>query len=155
MESVADMDLKPQYSKKNYTRYMSIRKPTGNQSDMILTTSHNSTFKNTQTCRSVNENWNIFKGKLHETIDRCIHSRTTSSRNHLPWINSSIRSMMLRKQRLDNLARRTKKTKHWEQFIQLEHDTRRALKRAHIGHINLFRASLKKKTRFQDLLEIC
>ena len=141
---VADMDLKPQYSKKKphkvyvYSKadWESIRRDINNFTEQYIQ-EHPS--------RSVNENWNIFKGKLHETIDRYIPSRTTSSRNHLPWINSSIRRMTRKKQRLYNLARRTKKTKHWERFNQLKRETRRALRRAHIDYINnIFRESLEK-----------
>ena len=138
------MDLKPQYSKKKphkvyvYSKadWESIRRDINNFTEQYIQ-EHPS--------RSVNENWNIFKGKLHETIDRYIPSRTTSSRNHLPWINSSIRRMTRKKQRLYNLARRTKKTKHWERFNQLKRETRRALRRAHIDYINnIFRESLEK-----------
>ena len=133
---VADMDLKPQCSKKKprkvyvYSKanWESVRRDINNFTEQYYIQEHPR--------RSVNENWNIFKVKLHETIDRYIPSRKTSSRNHLPWINTSICRMMRKKQRLYDLAHRTKKIKHWERLNQLKCGTRRAIRRAHIDYIN-------------------
>ena len=53
--------------------------------------------------------------------------------------------MTYKKQRLYNLARRIKKTKHRELFNQLKHEPKRALRWAHIDYINsIFRESLER-----------
>ena len=80
---------------------------------------------------SVEDGWSVFKAKLQSTIDKCIPSRMTSSRQHLPWITPTIRRMVKQEQRLYNRAKKSGRTKHWDMFHCLKRDTRKALRNAH------------------------
>ena len=94
---------------------------------------------------SVEEGWSIFKAKLQTTIDKHIPSKMTSSRQHLPWITPSIRRMIKKQQRLYNKAKKTRKSKYWDTFHCLKHDTHKALQNADNTYLsNIFTTSLEE-----------
>ena len=132
---VVDCDLRPQFIKnmprKVYTysraKWDDMRKELNSSID-----EYSRDFDN----RTVDKNWDSFKTILSNLSDKYIPSRMTSTKQHLPWLNSTTKRMCRRKQRLYNLARRTKKTKHWERFKEAKKNTCNALRRAHLNYIN-------------------
>ena len=49
--------------------------------------------------RSVDDNWNLFKSTLKQSMDRHIPQKKINSRWNLPWVTSDIKSLCWRKKR--------------------------------------------------------
>ena len=66
--------------------------------------------------RSVDANWNLFKGRLQECIDKNTPSKLVRQRTDQPWISRNIRRAIRKKQRQYNHARKTGKDSNWAKF---------------------------------------
>ena len=56
-------------------------------------------FLDTANERTVNQNWVIFKNKIHATIDEHVPSRMTSSKARNPWMTQELKRMSRKKAR--------------------------------------------------------
>ena len=142
---VIDATLRPQFNKKVPRKVYVYAKA---KWDNIKQDMHNFTeqLSTNLTNNGVNTNWSLLKQHLRSSMDRHIPSKTTSRKQHLPWITPAIRKMCSEKQRSYNLAKRTHKAKHWEKFSALKRDTRNALRGAHWNYMNsIFEESLQRK----------
>ena len=83
--------------------------------------------------RSVEENYSALKQHLTDIINKYIPSRTSSSRFNLPWMNTTLRRMCRKKQRLYNTA---KAPNRWAKFKAHKCDTLKALRCARWLYIN-------------------
>ena len=142
---VIDAALRPQFNKKvprkvyvyAKAKWDSIKQDMRNFTEQLSTNLTNN---------DVNTNWSLLKQHLRSSMDRHIPSKTTSHKQHLPWITPAIRKMCRKKQRSYNLAKHTHKAKHWERFSALKRDTRNALHSAHWYYMNsIFEESLERK----------
>ena len=126
---VIDAALRPQFNKKvprkvyvyAKAKWDSIKQDMRNFTEQLSTNLTN---------KDVNTNWSLLKQHLRSSMDRHIPSKTTSRKQHLPWIAPAI-FLRRKKQRSYNLAQRKHKAKHWERFSALKRDTRNALHSAH------------------------
>ena len=55
--------------------------------------------------RTVNENWILFKDKLHAAIDAFVPHKLTKSKYNLPWLTKSIKRQMRKRDRLHSLVK--------------------------------------------------
>ena len=69
---------------------------------------------------AVNENWTLFKDKLHAAIDTFVAHKLTKSKSNLPWLTKSIKRQMRKRDRLHSL---------------LKHTTNATMKAAHHVHV--------------------
>ena len=81
-------------------------------------------------------NWKDFTKFLGKMMDKNIPSKTTSIRHNLPWLNSSLKRMIRKKQRLYNKAKCTKKRKDWNKYNSHKKETLKALRKARWNYIN-------------------
>ncbi|XP_078617860.1 uncharacterized protein LOC144885679 [Branchiostoma floridae x Branchiostoma japonicum] len=85
---------------------------------------------------TVEENWSALKNKIHDLISSHVPSKTTSKRQHLPWMNGELKRKTRRKHRMYKKAKKSKNPKHLERFRQVKKETARDLKRARSQYIN-------------------
>ena len=88
------------------------------------------------TAHSIDENYNALKRHLTEIINKYIPSHASSSRFNLPWMNTTLRRMCRKKQRLYNTAKWSKAPNWWAKFKAHKHDTLKALRCAGWLYIN-------------------
>ena len=81
---------------------------------------------------SPEENWNHF----HSTLTSVMPFKTLHSKRHLPWINSSVRKQMPRRDRLFKKAKRNGSPRLWEAYKSQRNATKSAIKRAHNKYVS-------------------
>jgi hypothetical protein len=69
-------------------------------------------------------------------MDKFIPSKITSTRHNLPWLNTKLKRMIKKKQRMYNKAKKSKKNKDWEHYNTFKKETRKALRSARWNYIN-------------------
>jgi len=86
--------------------------------------------------RSVEDNYQVFKGVVHSLLDSYIPSKITSSRFNMPWFNNTLKRLCNKEQRLFNKAKRTRKAQHWEQYKSFKKDLPKVVRRQRWCYIN-------------------
>ena len=74
--------------------------------------------------------WTDLKEKLLQTVEKRVPSKTTPARHSNPWINTSIRRAIRRKQRAHKKARRTGKKRDADRYRRLQAEVRFEIRRA-------------------------
>ncbi|CAG2212437.1 unnamed protein product [Mytilus edulis] len=85
---------------------------------------------------TIQECWNDFKDILSHAIISNIPTKILSTRWNVPWINREIKTMIRKKQRVYNKAKRTNNEKHWEEFKLLRKTVKTKLEEAHQNYIS-------------------
>ena len=93
-------------------------------------------FLATHTARTVEENYNTFKGKVQSLINSHIAIKMTSSRANMPWFNNTLKRMCQKKQRLFDKAKTSGTNKCWQQYRTFKRDTLKAIRRQRWKHMN-------------------
>ncbi len=132
---VADCDIKPSYSKKQPRKIYKYKKANWDQMRKDALDFHDEYLKECDE-RSVNANWKDFTKFVFKMMDLNIPCTTTNIRKNLPWLNTSLKRMIRKKQRLYNKAKRTHKKKDWNKYNSHKKETLKALRRARWNYIN-------------------
>ena len=66
--------------------------------------------------RSIDQNWREFKKHIMSTMDKYVPSKSTSIRYNLLWMNTTLKRMVRKKQRLYNKAKKSHKKKDWDEY---------------------------------------
>ena len=74
--------------------------------------------------RKVEHNCKKLKKHINMVMDKCIPSKTKSTRYNLLWLNDK------KKQRMYNKVKKSKKNKDWEDYNTHKSETKNALKSA-------------------------
>lgn len=86
--------------------------------------------------RSVNENWNMFKLIVLDSMNRFIPTKKLSTRNNLPWMTRHIHRLIRKKQRLYNKAKKTQNNQDWAVFRKLRTHVKTELTAAYHNYID-------------------
>ena len=70
---------------------------------------------NNSRSRTVQDNWNLFKSSLLNSVSKQVPQKSIKSRRDLPWLNHEISSMHHRKQ-LYNIAKQSSKSEDWAAY---------------------------------------
>ena len=96
------------------------------------------------TATDINELWLDFKQVLSKAMDRHIPSKMSSTRHNLPWVDSTIRRAIRKKQKLYNKARKSGTASAWSDFKNFRRSIDRQIREAHQTYIhNVIGESLK------------
>ena len=68
------------------------------------------------TSRSIEDNWNEFKGTLLKLMEKYVPSRTTRRRQNLPWWNQHLECLVRWKQRRYNKAKKSSSPTAWAKY---------------------------------------
>jgi len=132
---VADCDIIPAYTKKAPRKiYIFSKANWDNIRELFGAFARELTTNINQ--HTVEENWSALKNKIHDLISSHVPSKTTSKRQHLPWMNGELKRKTRRKHRMYKKAKKSKNPKHLERFRQVKKETARDLKRARSQYIN-------------------
>jgi len=130
---LADMNIRPVFNKKVKRKVYAYSK-----ADWDAIKGEFSLFNESYVCGDgeVEVKWAELKQKLETLIDKFIPSKLTSARYHLPWLSAELKRMTRRKHRLYNKAKKSRKAKHWDDFVKFKKYVRNSIRKAHWDHIN-------------------
>ena len=80
--------------------------------------------------------WQEFQDVLQSAIDSHIPSKMSSTRYNLPWVDSTVRRSIRKKQRLYNKARKSGSRVAWEKFKHLRRSIDKKIKKAHQQYVH-------------------
>ena len=86
--------------------------------------------------QSFEENYEEFSNHLDTLMRDHVPSKVINPRFHKPWLNSTIKRMSRKKQRLFNRAKRSNKRSHWDKYKSHKKDTLKAIRRARWSYTN-------------------
>ena len=85
---------------------------------------------------TVNELWTIFKETLCTIINSNVPTKLSRSRHSNPWMNTTLKRMLRRRQRAYNKARSSQHHKDWDRYKHMKTATQRELRNAHDKYID-------------------
>ena len=85
---------------------------------------------------SVDENWNHFKLKLQQTIDKHVPLKQVKSNKNLPWITTQLKRVIRKRERLFKKARRSKRASHWQCYKSYRNLVKKQIQQAHESYVN-------------------
>ena len=65
---------------------------------------------------TVHNNWSFFRDGIHKVMKNNIPSKMSKTRHNLPWVSTSIKREMRKRDRLLTQAKKSKKTEDWNKF---------------------------------------
>ncbi|XP_071486387.1 uncharacterized protein [Diadema antillarum] len=124
---VTDFDMKPAIAKiprRKIYKYSQadweeVKKDVANISEMVIERKRQGT--------NVQDLWTMLRDSLLDIIEQRIPSKSSSSRQSLPWFNHKLKRMVKRKARL---YRRAKKTNSWADYKAFQRQCRQEFRRA-------------------------
>ena len=131
---VADCAIRAQPNRKAPRRVYQVKKAKWEDIKEHLLTFRNS-FLEQCTSRSIEDNWNEFKGTLLKLMEKYVPSRTTRCRQNLPWWNWHLKRLVRRKQRRYNKAKKSSSPTAWAKY-RLTQEMQKALDQARWDYVN-------------------
>jgi hypothetical protein len=132
---VADCNINPSYNKKQPRKLFNFRK--ANWEKMRQETkSFSEQFIKEHKERSVEQNWKELKKYLMKIMDKYVPSKSTSIRHNLLWMNTTLKRMVRKKQRLYNKAKKSHKRKDWDEYNKHKKETLKSMKKSRWNYIN-------------------
>jgi len=84
----------------------------------------------------VDENWPYISQKILEATDNFIPHRMSKGKRHLPWVSTSVKRLMNKRDRAYKKARRSGKAVHLTKYKRLRNITTKRLRVAHDKYLN-------------------
>ena len=85
---------------------------------------------------SVDENWEKIKGHLTSSMAKHIPSRTTSRKQHQPWITHGMKERTWKKHRMYRKARKSGNPDHMSAFWDYKKQSAKEMKKAKVRYVN-------------------
>jgi hypothetical protein len=80
--------------------------------------------------RDIESLWHALKDAIQNTIDKGVPSKMTQGRHTHPWINTTIRRKINRKQKAHKKARKTKKKRDVDRYKRLQQEVQYEVRQA-------------------------
>ena len=110
------LNLKPKLNKKVQRKVYLYGKANMENLRADMTNFQDSFLNSDPDSRNVQTNWNMFKEKISELMEKHIPSRTSCASHKNPWITREVRRMSKKKQSLYKKARLSNNPKDWDSF---------------------------------------
>ena len=85
---------------------------------------------------TVSELWTIFKETLCTIINSNVPTKLSRSRHSNPWMNTTLKRMIRRRQRAYNKTQSSQHHKDWDRYKHMKTATQRELRNAHDKYID-------------------
>ena len=115
---------------------------------------------NSKSPRSIDENWLFFRDNFLKVINHYVLAKIISKRTHLPWVNTSLKRLIRKKQRVYNRAKFYSRESDWFEYKNLQKQVSQTLKQQHREYLNILSSNDKKplwrfiKAKKQDNVNI-
>ena len=93
-------------------------------------------FLETANAKSLNENWEDLKNKIHSITNEHVPSRMTKSKTKTPWMNQQLKRMSRKKARLFRTAKKSNNPKRMKHFKEFQKVFKKECRKAHTDYIN-------------------
>ena len=84
--------------------------------------------------KTIEENWQLFKTALLESISKYVPQKVIRNQKKLPWINCDIKRCMKQRKRLYNRAKKTNKDEDWAAYRSARNEVNSKLESAHSSY---------------------
>ena len=84
---------------------------------------------------TVEENWQYFYSHYTHIVNECIQYRYSSTRCHIPWLSTSLKRMIRKKQRIYNKAKLSNSSNDWLEYKTLLKQVKRLLRQQHNNYL--------------------
>ena len=85
---------------------------------------------------TVNELWQRIQDHLTNMMNIHVPAKITSTKNHLPWINSKLKKISRRKYRAWRKAKTTNNAEDWARFKNIKNEARRTYRQSYQNYVN-------------------
>ena len=104
---------------------------------------------NSNSARSVEENWNYFHSHCLKIIENHVPTKLLSTRSHLPWLTTPLRCLIRKKQRVYNKAKKYHQPEVWSEYKSLKSQVKHLLHYHHDKYLsNIMTLSNSNKKPF-------
>ena len=86
--------------------------------------------------KNVNDIWDFIKKGLNEIIKKHVPSKLTSSRFHQPWVNSTIKKLIRKKNRWYKKAKASNSERVWEIYKAIKRESQKSCRQTHDQYLN-------------------
>ena len=93
-------------------------------------------FSSSPDLRTLDENWNIFKKTVCDTMESCIPHKLSKGKISHPWISRDIVRHMRKRDRLYHKAKASKDQKDWAKYKVQRNKVQRLVEKAHMEYLN-------------------
>ncbi|EDO34832.1 predicted protein, partial [Nematostella vectensis] len=131
-----DLNLKPSFNKKKPLKVFVFKKGNMGAVKTDLKKHLDNYFNNEAYHKLINENYDFFKTTITEIMKKHIPQKNISGRWNLPWITSSIKRLIRKKQRLYNHAKHCNNHAAWKKFKDLRKLVKKKLAKAHSEYVS-------------------
>ena len=111
----------------------------------LLTISDKYMELNSKSPRSVDENWLFFRENFLKLIHDSVPVKVISKRTHLPWVNTSLKRLIRKKQRVYNRAKLYSREPDWSDYKSLQKQVSKSLRQQYKDYLNGMLSSKDKK----------
>ena len=132
---LVDSDIVPAYSKKKPRKTFIFSKANWSKMKEDASTFVTS-FLEALPETSVDENWEKIKGHLTSSMAKHIPSRTTSRKQHQPWITHGMKKRTRQKHRMYRKARKSGNPDHMSAFWDYKKQSAKEMKKAKVRYVN-------------------
>ena len=80
---------------------------------------------------NVEDNWTFLKNTIKQAADKHIPQKTIHGKQHVPWINQSIKRLIRQRQRRYNAAKHHNTPDNWTKYREARNTVRRKMTEAH------------------------
>ena len=84
---------------------------------------------------NVEDNWTFPKNTIKQAADKHIPQKTIRGKQHVPWINQSIKRLIRQRQRRYNAAKHRNTPDNWRKYREARNTVRRKMTEAHGDYI--------------------
>ena len=85
---------------------------------------------------TVNNNWSFFRDGIHKVMENNIPSKMSKTRHNLPWVSTTIKREMRKRDRLLAHAKKSKRTEDWNKFKTHRNRIPKLIKHSYHEYIN-------------------
>ena len=86
---------------------------------------------NFSTQRTEDENWKFICENCLKVVQELVPNKTIGGKCYLPWINNALKRLIKKKQRTYNRAKKYKRVEDWNEYRNLQHQTKSLIHQQH------------------------
>ena len=105
---------------------------------------------------NIEKSWYLWKTMVLSIADMNIPQKQLSCKHHLPWMNSEIRGLMRKRNRLFKRAKISNSIAHWGKYRFLRREVKHRLHKSHTEYVACTTANVKQNPKkFWNYVKAC
>ena len=149
---VVDIELKPHYNRPKRREIFTYKKANWEEIRNSISSRGQEIIEENE---HIEGKWQKFKSCINEIVNQYVPKRLTSKRHNLAWLTKTEKKMIVKKHKLYQYAKKSKKQADWKKFKQHKNKTQRAVRQAHWNYVNsVLNTSLETGNNKPCILEL-